>query len=297
MRPSSRSLWFLCGLLASLMMPAWATARNGAEPLFAFDQHAGSVQRAPAEALGPLFAASIRVPAPGGTFARDPDAAIDALRAGALANVASLSWVPVRAGVSADRTQGFTMGYQRHVRTDGETQRAKYLAYWIRTDAEWRMIAYRVVAAPADGGKPKRWKPFAPEAIDAVPARIAGHRVSLAAAEQQFSNRAQAIGLGPAFAEFGRDDAANLGGPRSPEIVRGAASIAALVAEGEPAQGSSVHWAADEAVDVASSGDLGVTFGFIRFHDSGAGETPPPIPFFTVWARADAERPWRYIAE
>lgn len=289
-------------LLSALLVVPFAAPRAeeavGAHSLFDFDHEAGAASREPALVLPGLFAANVRVSVRDGTFARDPQAALASLRAGVLADVVAMSWVPVRAGVSADRSHGFTFGYQRHERADGTERPAKYLAYWIRSGETWRMLAYRIVpAAPGDRER-QDWRPFEPRSVAVVPARVAEHRISLAAAEQQFSNRAQVVGLGPAFAEFGRDDAVNLGGPGSPAFVRGAGAIATLVGQGEPATGSSVHWSADEAVEVASSGDLGVTFGFIRFHAADPGSAlRNPIPFFTVWARPDPGKPWRYIAE
>lgn len=41
---------------------------------------------------------------------------------------------------------------------------------------------------------------------------IRAHAESLRLAEQAFSDEAQVIGLGPAFAKWGRPDAINLGG-------------------------------------------------------------------------------------
>jgi hypothetical protein len=45
---------------------------------------------------------------------------------------------------------------------------------------------------------------------------------------------------------------------------------------------------------VAASGDLGITFGYIR---STTDKDQPPAPFFTIWRRASTAEPWRYIAE
>jgi hypothetical protein len=56
-----------------------------------------------------------------------------------------------------------------------------------------------------------------------------------------------------------------------------------------------VSWSADRAI-VASSGDLGVTFGFIR-PNAGRPEGAGATPFFTIWRRADVNDRWRYIAE
>jgi hypothetical protein len=142
--------------------------------------------------------------------------------------------------------------------------------------------------------------PSMPEKIvasSADSAMRASFAESLTAAEKAFSDEAQKIGLGPAFAKFGSADAMNMGGPNEPGFVIGAEAIGQAVGAGQPATGSSVNWSA-ESVIVAASGDLGVTFGYIR-SNAPADATPaqPPIPFFTIWRRATATAPWRYIAE
>jgi hypothetical protein len=58
-----------------------------------------------------------------------------------------------------------------------------------------------------------------------------------------------------------------------------------------------VAWAPDEGSIVASSGDLGVTFGFIRQNTPPPAGQPSAIPFITIWRRASTADPWRYIAE
>ena len=116
-------------------------------------------------------------------------------------------------------------------------------------------------------------------------------RKGLADAEQAFSDRAQVIGLGPAFAEFGLPDAVNMGGPANVNYVVGAKAIAALVGQGQPATGSSVSWNCETCI-VASSGDLGVSIGYIR---SNADPKAPPSPFFTIWRKVAGG--WKYIAE
>ena len=115
-------------------------------------------------------------------------------------------------------------------------------------------------------------------------------------AERSFSNDAQKIGLGAAFAQYGSADALNLGGASDAGLVVGPENIARLVAEGRPATGSVVSWAPDNKVLVASSGDLGVTIGMIHPNAPAAGE-PTSFPFFTIWRRPSPTAPWRYVAE
>ncbi len=125
-----------------------------------------------------------------------------------------------------------------------------------------------------------------------------GLRASLAAAERAFSDEAQAIGLGPAFVKYGQTTAVNMGGPGNPSYVVGAEAIGELVGRGQPpGSPSPVEWSTEVAL-VASSGDLGVSFGFIRPNARPAGgATPEGQPFFTIWSRASIDAPWRYIAE
>ena len=124
---------------------------------------------------------------------------------------------------------------------------------------------------------------------------IAQHRQSLEKAERSFSDEAQQIGLGPAFAKFGSADAVNLAGGSEPGLIVGADNIARLVAAGQPASGSSLHWAPDKVI-VASSGDLGVTIGMVH-PNTAAPDQPVNFPFFTIWRRPSATAPWRYVAE
>jgi hypothetical protein len=64
-----------------------------------------------------------------------------------------------------------------------------------------------------------------------------------------------------------------------------------------PSTTSPVSWAPDEGAIVASSGDLGVNFGFIRQNDPPSGGQPAAVPFITIWRRANVTDPWRYVAE
>lgn len=249
-------------------------------------------------ALMPMFAGDVVMYVPG-TAPVEGKAAAEAALRGNPDNVKSRArWTPVRGGVSADAHHGFTVGYMTVTNPAGENIPVKYLAYWIKTAEGWRVAVYRRSRAPQ-----------APPSIEVMPASLPTQIVpvrkdpqamvtlvaDLKQAEQSFSDAAQQIGLGPAFAKFGGPDAINLG--RGPTIVVSAEAIGNAIGADAPDPVSPVVWSADRAI-VASSGDLGVTLGTIRQKAPGAdGKPAPPIPFFTIWRRADAKSPWRYIAE
>lgn len=252
--------------------------------------------------ISAMFADDVIVPAPGIGFDEGKAAAIAALRRDTLNATSRAAWTPIRAGVSADGTHGFTIGFFDVTRGNGAHVAGKYLAYWIKGAEGWRVAVYRRVPRPSGAVDSSTVAPLLPTAAlpmvnDAL--RIAQDRSSLAKAESDFSSLAQELGLGPAFARFGDPLAMHLSaGPSNPDIVRGVTEIARSVGEDSPESISPVTWAADHRTIIAPSGDFGVNLGYIRAKAPGPdGVARPPFPFFTVWRRAGAGSPWRYIAE
>ena len=248
-------------------------------------------------AISAMFMSDVAMPAPGG-YAYGSQKAIDALKANPANNGAKVIWSPVRVAISRDGFHGFTAGFMTITRADGSIAPAKYLAYWVKQQEGWRVAVYKRTPAkevPAD----VKITYVLPERIMVSmmsPERVEKDRDSLMTAERSFAADAQKIGLGAAFKKYGSADAINLGGPNTRVFAWGNDEIAALVAQNEPASGSSVNWGPDKAI-VATSGDFGVTMGYITRNSPGPdGKTPPPNPFFTIWKR-DPSGPWRYIAE
>jgi len=246
-----------------------------------------------------MFADGVIMPAPAGVFSTGKNAVLVALRASPDAAMSRVSWTPVRAGVSSDGEHGFTFGYMTQRKPDSSKVALKYMAYWVRDRGIWRVVAYKRARAEASPVDTSRMAPVLPflitKATTTDAAALTALRQDLMAAEQAFSDEAQKIGLGNAFGKFGRDDAVNMGGPASATFVVGGPAIAKLVG-GADMNASPVTWKADTAF-VASSGDLGITFGVIRRNNPPAGEAPAGSSFFTIWMRADAKSPWRYVAE
>jgi ketosteroid isomerase-like protein len=249
--------------------------------------------------LSAMFADDVIMPVPGHRFARGLNEARDYLRSTPDYQKSRIDWAPQRGGISADGQHGFTFGYMRLHKPDGSVQPLKYLAYWVRRDDRWRVVVYKRSGAKTAPATITAMAPALPPQMSDARAdamRTQEFARSLDQAERAFSDEAQKIGLGPAFAKYGSSDAINLGGPDNAEVVLGADDIATLVGAGNPPNSSPVTWAPDEVI-VAGSGDLGITIGFLQPNAAAPDGSRKPIPFFTIWRRADTSSPWRYVAE
>lgn len=251
--------------------------------------------------ISAMFADEVVMPNPAGLADGKPKA-IEALRANPASTGARIVWNPLRAGISGDGRHGYTAGYMALRPADGgPTSALKYLAYWEKQEAGWRVLAYKRVLAkapqtplkPLDSVVPKQIVPSTANA-----ATIEQYRKSLADAEKAFSNEAQKIGISAAFTKYGSPEAIHLASPDVLGFLVGNQEIGKSVGGGaQPATGSPVSWGADKTI-VAASGDFGVTFGYIVANAPGAGGKPQPRrPFFTIWKRNSPKDPWRYIAE
>lgn len=285
-------------LLAGPAFAQSAPGQAGVDALLAADRaFSAAAARAPnpAEGIAAMLDAEAVMPLPGTGFARGREAVAAALRGSPAFGVGRASWTPIRGGISADGSQGFTFGYLSLSAGDPARRERKYLAYWIRRPAGWRVLAYRQRVRPA-GAVPLALLPASlpgfTAAPSADPARIEAHRTSLAAAERAFSDRAQQIGLNAAFREYGREDAMNMS--EGAGFAIGPEAIAAGFPEG--AATSPVRWRTETSF-VASSGDLGVSIGTITPNAPVPQGRPAGFPFFTIWRRDRPDAPWRYIAE
>lgn len=285
--------------LAALPAPALAQAdpaaaehaRAAVEDLLAADRAfaAAAADVDVVTALSAMFADDVRMATPAGVFARSKAEAVAALRANPANAVSRTRWAPVRGGVSADGSHGFSFGYMTTTEPGKPDRPGKYLAYWVKTPAGWRVAAYRRVGRPAGAVSTAILPPSLPAAAP-VPAP-GNAAAAIAASERAFAAEAQAVGLRAAFTRWGHEDAVNMGS--SAGFTIGAAAIGA---EMGPETKSPVDWGPDEGVLAAPGGDLGVSFGYIRPKEKPPAGQRDRVPFFTVWKR-DAAGAWRYIAE
>lgn len=280
---------------------ATATPAGAVEAVLAADRAAAAhaATTTLVDGLTAMFAPDVIVPGPPARLYRGLAEVTAFLRSAPDAD-GRATWAPVRGAVSADGQHGFTFGFLTVTRPGGTATPMKYMAYWVKGAQGWRVAGYKRARRPEGEASTAMMAPLVPAAMVA-PRTDAGwlerQRASLVAAERAFSDEAQSIGLGPAFTKFGAPTAVNMGGPASASYVVGAEAIGKSVGAGAPGPTSPVEWSTDVAI-VASSGDLGISFGFIRPHARAAdGSVPPGAPFFTIWARSGPDAPWRYVAE
>ncbi len=210
-------------------------------------------------------------------------------------STANARWTPIQVGLSEDGTHAFTVGFLITTRRDGSRAQFKYLTYWTRGADGWRAAAWRrrpMESVAIDSTMLPALLPDRLVASMVNAAAVNGFRTGLREAEGEFSALANRIGVGAAFAQRGTPASLNVGPPTLGQFVRGADAIAQSVAGGQPLDApSSIVWGADNAL-VASSNDLGITFGVIR---AKATPTTGGASFFTIWRKSNGA--WRYIAE
>jgi ketosteroid isomerase-like protein len=302
-----RGMGLMAGVLTAVVASGVAGARQetpaaAAEAVLAADRaFAAAGPRTDAvSALTAMFSPGVIMPGPPGRLHRGLVEVTASLRGNPDNVDGRVEWTPVRVGLSADGQHGFTFGFMTLRRKDGSTMPLKYMAYWVKGAAGWRVAGYKRARRPDGEVSTAPMPPLLPATL--VPARTeAAHREalqkSLADAERAFSDEAQRVGLGAAFTKWGSETAVNMGGPDHPGYVVGAAAIGKNVGAGAPGPGSPVEWSTDVAL-VASSGDLGISFGYIRPNGKPREGAPPQgSPFFTIWHRPGGVGSWRYIAE
>lgn len=246
-----------------------------------------------ADGLLAMFDEESVMPAPTG-FAKGRQTIAAALRSNPLNAGAKASWTPVRGGISADGKHGFTIGFMTITANGRPARNAKYVAYWIKRAAGWRVAVYKRAPKPDGDVSLDLMAPSLPEqpltpATDA--ATLAAYKSSLDKAERDFSDLSQKIGIGPAFVQNGRSDATNLGA--GPGFTIGNDKIGADVAS---FNGPPIQWGPEDVI-VSSTGDFGITWGFIRPVGPSANGQPTGSPYTTIWRRAAPDQPWRYVAE
>lgn len=274
--------------------PAGTSPQSVADAVLAADRGFAASTAALPRAIGALLSDGALMPAPRGEILAGRERIVAALAA-TPDSTARAHWTPIEVGVAADAAHAFTVGFLITTRADGSRAAFKYLTFWTLTGSGWRAAAWR--------RRPMEWVPIDSTALPPLlPPRVvapfsnaairAQQVQELRAAEAEFSALANQVGVGAAFAQRGTPASLNVGLPSDGRFVRGADAIARVVAGGQPLDApSTITWSADTAI-VATSNDLGITFGVIRPRNA-PGATGSS--FFTIWRKVDGA--WRYVAE
>jgi ketosteroid isomerase-like protein len=118
-------------------------------------------------------------------------------------------------------------------------------------------------------------------------------RAALLAVDAEFSDAAQKIGLGEAFAKYADAEATML--PANENAVTGAAGIRAQFAD-TPA-GTALVWKPYKA-EAAASGDLGYTLGTYELRSTGADGKPVVRygKYCSVWKK-QKDGGWKWVVD
>lgn len=206
---------------------------------------------------------------------------LDAVRAdlaGSPLAGARISWMTLRADVSADGARGYTFGGGAFTAPDGARHFSRTLAFWRNEGGTWKVAAFLLNPAPEaalavpDG--------FVRE--DGVPGAARVDEVMQA--DRDFAAQAAVDGPAAAFRDWVAPDGALLSGPiYGPEALYGVMSGGRARLEWGPVAG-----------DVAGSGDLGFTIGLAtRTAETGARTY---TKYLTVWRRQPGGA-WRFVVD
>jgi ketosteroid isomerase-like protein len=195
-----------------------------------------------------------------------------------------LRFEPVRVDVSADGRSGYTYGGATRSGGDGSSP-ARYIAYWNREGADWKIAAFHFNASPQPVTPPPAGffpdPPASAAAVSGVDVAAALERIMQA--DRDFAALAMAQNPGVAFGTFAAPDGALLGGEYGPEAIRAAFAGGGGTLEWGPTDGR-----------MAASGDLGYTVGTAvrRGADGRVGYTK----YLTVWRR-QPNGEWRWVVD
>lgn len=202
------------------------------------------------------------------------------------------TWQPLGGGVSYDLRAGYTYGIAAHTAGSAPVRLDRYVAYWTRERGEpWRIIAYAEVNGPLGAEVSFSASQLAPP-VASPPRALAGVVADVRAADSLFSDLADRIGTGFAFANTVAPDGV-LFGPT--QLVVGPRAVDEFFRAQPP--GTSLTWRPVYA-SVAASGDLGFTIGeSIR---TGRGPSGAAVQRFgkylTVWQK-QRDGSWKFVVD
>lgn len=208
----------------------------------------------------------------------------------------AVAWQPLGGDLSADHRAGYTYGVAARALGTDSVSVERYIAFWKRDagGAPWRIAAYVEVASAfrttihqASAALPQS---FTTDPRDQT-ARTRG-LLALMAADSTFSDLADRIGVGTAFAGTVAPEGAVFAGT---ELVVGPKAVRDYYASRDAAMGLAWH---PIYADIAGSSDLGFTIG--QYISTGRGPSGAAVQTFgkymTVWQR-QPDGSWKFVVD
>jgi len=205
------------------------------------------------------------------------------------------AWQPLGGGVSSDLRHAYTFGIAAQASGSTVIRLERYIAYWTRDRGQpWRIAAYAEVngSAAHEIEPVLRAEHLSPPSAVPLLKPMADYIQSVRAADSLFSDLADRMGTGFAFANTATADGA-LFGPS--ELIVGPKAIDNYF-RAQPV-GTSLSWRPVYAV-VAGSGDLAFTVGeSIRTGRSASGAAEQRFgKYLTVWQR-QRDGTWKFVVD
>jgi len=202
------------------------------------------------------------------------------------------TWQALGGDVSRDLRSGYTYGIAAHSADAASVRLDRYVAYWTRERGEpWRIVAYSEVNAPLGAEVSFSASQLAPPAA-APPRALAGAVADVRAADSLFSDLADRLGTGFAFANTVAPEGV-LFAPT--HLVIGPKAVDEFFRAQPP--GSSLTWRPVYA-SVAGSRDLGFTIGeSIRTLRGPSGAAVQRFgKYLTVWQK-QSDGSWKFVVD
>ena len=201
----------------------------------------------------------------------------------------SQTWQPLGGGVSYDLRDGYTYGIAAHVAGSAVVRLDRYVAYWTRKHGgPWRIIAYAEINGPLGAEMNFSASQLTPP-TDSLPRAIVDAVAEVRAADSLFSDLADRLGTGFAFANTVAPEGVLLG---PTQLVIGPRSVAEFFRAQPP--GTST-WRPVYA-SVAGSRDLGFTIGeAIRTLRGPSGAAFQRFgKYLTIWQK-QSDGTWKFV--
>ena len=189
-------------LILAAPAPAQSSPKAALDGLLAAEKSLSdaAASKTPAEGIASLIAPDGVLMTPKGPVI-GPAAALAALRDNPANAGKGVHWKSIKSGISADGQHGFTIGYLDLEGGDPARAHRRYLAYWVRGEAGWRVAALKqALRQPDEAEAAAQPATLSAKLVEPAPSATAAHRTSLIAAERT-GRRFRGCDIDPAYVD------------------------------------------------------------------------------------------------